>query len=152
VRDEQTGNLNATVQHPSAVTCFKYDERRQILVTGCNDFKVRVWDLRSIEYGTAKLCCALSASNHVVYYVDCDEDMIVMTNAQSENPCTYLWDFRDSEISNSPSKASPREIVLLSAAIVGACFLGANSTPFPYLVSAASTAVVAAVLWRILSR
>eukprot|EP01122_Echinamoeba_exundans_P010059 TRINITY_DN3664_c0_g2_i1.p1 TRINITY_DN3664_c0_g2~~TRINITY_DN3664_c0_g2_i1.p1 ORF type:complete len:183 (-),score=3.20 TRINITY_DN3664_c0_g2_i1:305-832(-) len=155
VRDEETGKLIATMHHPSIVSCFKYDERREILVTGCNDSKTRVWDLRNVDQGEAKLCCILSGSHFYVHHIDCDEDMIVMTNSQSDDhPCTWLWDFRDIELgpSSPSSTVRSREIILLSAALVGSCFLGANTTYFPYIASAASTAVVTAVLWSMFSR
>lgn len=102
--NEDTGDRLASLVHGAVVGSLKYDESNQILVTGCNDFTVRVWDLRFVESGKVVLCCTLKSSNHIVYHVDFDEDMLVMTNANSSEPYTTLWDFRDPLVKNGSNK------------------------------------------------
>lgn len=111
IYDEDSGRLLRSIVHPSVVSFMKYDKSRQLLVTACNDSGVRIFDLRRVLDPSVDdselLCGRLAHSNEVVYHIDFDEDILVMTNASGKDPCTVLWDFRPnaggSRESSSPS-------------------------------------------------
>ena len=101
--------MRCALTHPAGVTCMRWHPKQPLLVTGCVDGAVRVWDVRNGE-----MLCQLPGHEDVITSVavklveGSDTDLLIVTS--SDDSSVRLWSYVESEV--KPPKEPEGEVPL----------------------------------------